>query len=132
VRKVAALFATLALVVAACGAPLIHVHESAGHHDEGHHHGHHGTLVHVHDVHQLLHAHRSDGVELENSDEEDAANYLDVLKAKIADAPALLVAVSGHTRLEQPAISLIAWQAIEPRNHDPPWTANSPERAPPA
>jgi hypothetical protein len=26
----------------------------------------------------------------------------------------------------------VAWQAIEPRNHDPPWIANCPERAPPA
>jgi hypothetical protein len=101
----------VALLVAACGSPLVHVHEPA---------------------HTFLHSHHADGIELEDADEEHAAQYLDVLKAKIAGALVLTIASGAYVYLERPAITRGTWQQPEFRNHDPPWLHGCPERAPPA
>src|SRR5687768_4950065 len=92
------LAAGMALLVALC-CPVMHVHEAdAPHHGEREH----GALVHIHVPHAVLHAHDSHGAEVEASDEDDAARYLDILRATTVSAPVLAIVQVARVNLELP------------------------------
>jgi hypothetical protein len=115
------------LVVGLC-VPMMHVHARDAHHShEGHR-----ALVHIHVPHAVLHAHDSHAAELGSSDEDDAAQYLDILTATTVSVPVLAVVQVARVNFELPEPVRQARRVVESRNHDPPPLENLAGRSPPA
>ncbi len=132
VRKGAPLLATVALVVASLGAPLVHLYQAGSHeHGARDEHGH-GRLLHAHAMHRLLHGHGSDDAELAAADEEHPARYLNLFQARTVSGPVLIFLVSEGVRPDEPRAAGVPRRVLELRNHDPPFADWFPARASPA